>query len=275
MSDRKMPWGEEAPLIEPTELPGWILHEDDQLLILNKPGWVVCHPSKRGPWSSLVGAAREYTGLSAVHLINRLDRETSGVVVLGKNPAAASRMQRALERRETEKTYLAILTGHLEARREVSAALEPDPESTVTVRQRVGRTGGGQKAQTTFIPLVARGGYSLVKVIPHTGRKHQIRAHALWIGLPVVGDKLYGPDETLYLEFAEHGWTERHAAMLPLYRQALHCARMGFRVAFQDLIYHAPLPEDLREFALGRMGLAAEELQTLEEAIARGPASFA
>ena len=75
-------------MIEPGELRSWIIHDDDRLLVVNKPGDVVCHPSKHGPWSSLVGAAREHAGLGTIHLVFRLDRETSGVVVLAKDPLA-------------------------------------------------------------------------------------------------------------------------------------------------------------------------------------------
>ena len=91
--------GPTAPLIDPGDFPGWILHEDERLLVVNKPGLIVCHPSKNGPWSSLVGAAREYLGLPVVHLVFRLDRETSGVVVLAKDSATASQLQKATQRR--------------------------------------------------------------------------------------------------------------------------------------------------------------------------------
>jgi 23S rRNA pseudouridine1911/1915/1917 synthase len=100
-----------ARIIEPPELASWILHEDERLLVVNKPGDVVCHPSKHGPWSSLVGAAREHLGLDRVHLVFRLDRETSGVVVLAKDPRMASRLQTAMQDRRVGKRYLAVLTG--------------------------------------------------------------------------------------------------------------------------------------------------------------------
>ena len=99
-------------MIAPEEVPTWIVHEDDRLLVLNKPGDVVCHPSKAGPWSSLVGAAREYAHLAASHLIFRLDRETSGVVVLAKDPEMASRLQKAMQQRLVPKTYLANAQGY-------------------------------------------------------------------------------------------------------------------------------------------------------------------
>src|SRR3954470_21148200 len=100
-------------MIAPAELPSWIIFEDERLLVVNKPGDVVCHPSKAGPWSSLVGALREYANLPTVHLIFRLDRETSGVVVLAKDPKTASRLQVAMQERKVGKTYLAILCGEL------------------------------------------------------------------------------------------------------------------------------------------------------------------
>src|SRR5215510_6240470 len=102
-------------LIAPEDVPKWILYEDDRLLVGNKPGDVACHPSKAGPWSSLGGALREYTRLPVVHLVFRLDRETSGVVVRAKDAKMASRLQVAMQERKDGKSYLAILTGELRA----------------------------------------------------------------------------------------------------------------------------------------------------------------
>lgn len=253
------------PLIEPSAFRSWILHEDDRLLVVNKPGDVVCHPSKHGPWSSLVGAAREYLALPAVHLVFRLDRETSGVVVLAKDARTAARLQKAMQRRLVGKIYLAILEGDLPAPVTVNQPLGPDPASCVTVRTRVAPADspGAQAAATHFAPVAAGGGFTLVRVRLETGRKHQIRAHALWLGHAVVGDKLYGPDERLYLEFAQHGWTDRHAACLPLRRQALHCLAIDLRPAGEAHEFRAPLPEDLRAFCRERMGLDAEVMSRL------------
>ena len=100
-------------MITPGELASWVIHEDERLLAVDKPGDVVCHPSKHGPWSSLVGAAREHAGLDTVHLVFRLDRETSGVVVLAKDPQTARRLQTAMQERRVGKAYLAILTGEM------------------------------------------------------------------------------------------------------------------------------------------------------------------
>lgn len=254
-----------APLVAAAELRSWVLFEDERLLVIDKPGWLVVHPSKNGPWSSLAGAVREGLGLQTIRLIYRLDRETSGVILLAKDETTGSRLQKAGSRRQIGKAYVAILEGELAAAREVDLALGPDPSSDVTVRQRVVETGtaGAQEAQTVFTPLAVAGGFTLVGVQLLTGRKHQIRAHAEAMGHRVVGDKLYGPDATLYLEFATQGWTARHSALLPMTRQALHCAAIDLRPAGMDYLLRAPWPKDMARFAERAMNLPASEAQRL------------
>lgn len=237
-------------LIAAAEVGGWILHEDDELLVVDKPGDIVCHPSKAGPWSSLVGALREHTGLPTVHLIFRLDRETSGVVVLAKTAAMASRLQTALQRRRIGKRYQAILVGRLAREERVEQALGDDVSSPVFVKSAVVSAGEGKASVTIFRPLaISPGGdFTLADVSPETGRKHQIRAHAQWLGHPVVGDKIYGADARLYLEFIDTGWTESLATRLLLPRQALHCAEIDLRPAGLAWVFQAPLAADLRAF---------------------------
>lgn len=242
------PFGEEAPLIDLEDLKTWIIHEDDDLIVINKPGWVVCHPSKNGPLSSLVGACREYSGLDRLHLVSRLDRETSGIVLLAKHRKMARICQMAIEYRSVNKFYYVLLTGELAKEIYVDQPLAKDINSVIHVKQCVREDRTAQRAKTTFKPLHAENGYTLCEVELHTGRKHQIRAHAQWLGHTVVGDKIYGPDETLFLEFIEKGWTDRLAEQLPLKRQALHAARLEFIDDEFKATFSAPLPEDMREF---------------------------
>jgi 23S rRNA pseudouridine1911/1915/1917 synthase len=114
--------------------------------------------------------------------------------------------------------------------------------------------------------LAVRQGYTLVGVQLKTGRKHQIRAHAEWLGQRVVGDKLYGPDPDLYLEFALKGWTPRHSELLGMTRQALHCAAIDLRPAGLDYLLRAPWPADMARFAEKCMALPAGEAQRLLDA---------
>ena len=236
----------DVPLIDPADFRRWILHEDDQLLVMDKPALVICHPSKAGPASSLAGAARIHTGLATIHLVFRLDRETSGVLVLAKTPAMAARLQKAMERRRVGKSYLAILTGELTVPVTVDQPLGDDLGSPVFVKTAV--AADGRPSVTRFRPLAAAGGFTLVQVALESGRKHQIRAHSRWLGLPVVGDKIYGPDDRLYLDFIDHGWTDRLAAQLLLPRHALHCAEIDLRPAGLPFVFPAPLPADLQAF---------------------------
>jgi 23S rRNA pseudouridine1911/1915/1917 synthase len=239
------------------ELQGWIRYEDDRLLVVDKPGDVVCHPSKAGPWSSLVGAVREYTGLETVHLVFRLDRETSGIVVLAKEPRLASRLQRAMQERKVVKRYQAILVGALSESVTVDQPLGPDVSSPVFVKNAV--RPDGQRSVTHFVPVAQGGGFTLARVNLETGRKHQIRAHAQWLGYPVVGDKIYGPDARCYLEFIDHGFTPELAAKLLLPRQALHCWEIELGLPDLPPVLRAPLAPDLREFARARLGLTEWE----------------
>lgn len=253
------PFGEEAPLIDMEDFKGWIIEENEDLIVINKPGWVVCHPSKRGPMSSLVGACREYSGLECLHLVSRLDRETSGIVLIAKHRKMARICQMAIEHRWVNKFYYVLLTGELGEEVLVDQPLARDINSAIYVKQCVREDRTAQQAKTRFKPLFAKNGYTLCEVELYTGRKHQIRAHAEWLGYSVVGDKIYGLDETLFLEFIEKGWTERLAAHLPLKRQALHAARLEFVHDEFKATFTAPLAEDMREFCEGVMGMDLSE----------------
>lgn len=241
-------------MIAPAEVPGWIVYEDARVLVVNKPGDVVCHPSKAGPWSSLVGALREYAQLPTVHLVFRLDRETSGVVVLAKDAKMASRLQVAMQQRKVGKAYFAVMTGELPAPVLVDQPLGDDVSSPVFIKSAVVEAGteGAQRAVSHFTPLAARNGFTLARVVTETGRKHQIRAHAQWLGHSLVGDKIYGPDSRLYLDFIDHGWTDALAARLLLPRQALHCAEIDLRPAGLEHVFTAPLAEDMKRFCADR-----------------------
>lgn len=251
-----MPATEWGWRVTPAELESWILYEDGEILALDKPGLVVCHPSKHGPWSSLAGAVREHWKLSRVHLLSRLDRESSGVVVFAKRADTASRLQRAVTRRQVRSVYLAILRGELLQSVSVDRPLARDPGAQVSFKQRAVDPPAGAAAQTTFMPLVAGGGYTLARVLPRQGRLHQIRVHAACIGRPVVGDKLYGDGEEIYLTFLRHGYTASLAARLDLPRQALHRVEVDFQVLPR---FRAPFPPDLDGFC--RQHLPEQEYQ--------------
>lgn len=252
----------ETPLISEELLRSSIIFEDDDIVVVNKPGWFVCHPSKRGPWSSLVGATRELFGLDAIFLVGRLDRETSGVVLMAKNQSAGRSWQKALELKQVKRTYVAIVEGELKEEVHVAGFVGNDPDSKVFVKQRVTtKSRTSKKAETLFCPLYYGEGYTFVSVVTKTGRKHQIRLHAQSLGFPLVGEKLYGHDESYYLNFCESGWNPCWMNKLGMDRQALHARRFGY--LDQSKVFEAEIPYDLMSFLVNRMDFQSDKMKKL------------
>jgi 23S rRNA pseudouridine1911/1915/1917 synthase len=241
-------------MITPEELVSWVISKDDDVLVLNKPAHVLSHPSKHGPWSSLVGASRTWLGAGTLHMVSRLDRETSGLIVLARRPEVGSLLQKAMAERLVRKRYLAVLAGSLKERVLVEQPIGPDPLSSFVARQWV-VPNTGRAARTWFEPIARSRDYTLVSVRPETGRRHQIRVHASWMGHAVLGDKLYGPDATLMPEFIRDGFTERLRRQLILDRHALHACELTFDPRVWPHQYEAPLTSDLQEFLLNEFGL--------------------
>src|ERR1017187_3711792 len=156
-----------------------LVREDNELLVINKPAGLVCHPTKTDEHSSLIGRVRLHLGNSVrPHLVNRLDRETSGIVIVAKNPETAGELGKLLESRAIEKEYLAIVHGDVRDEHGIiNAPLGKDERSSVAIKDCV-RTDGAA-AQTEFWVerrfKRAEEQFTLLRVMPRTGRKHQIR----------------------------------------------------------------------------------------------------
>jgi 23S rRNA pseudouridine1911/1915/1917 synthase len=220
-----------------------VLYEDDGLLVVNKPAGLVCHPTKTDELSSLISRARLYLGKqSRPQLVNRLDRETSGVTVVAKDEAAARELRRLWERRQVEKEYLAIVHGHVrEDSGLIDAALGKDEQSRVAIKDCV--RSDGAPARTRYRVEKRFGAFSLIKLYPETGRKHQIRIHVAHISHPIVGDKLYGGDEDLYLALVEGRLTDQQRQELILPYQALHASEVRLAWRGEERAFRAK-PEE-------------------------------
>ena len=208
-----------------------ILFEDADLLVVNKPAGLVCHPTKGDEYSSLISRARLYQPGGSLHLVNRLDRETSGVLVIAKNSAAAGELGKSWESRAVEKEYLALVHGWPAADTGVlDGPLGKDLNSTVAVKDCVRPDGAPSVTAYTVERRFMREGkpFARVRVQPRTGRKHQIRIHLAQAGHPIVGDKIYGGDEDCYLALVQDRLTEAHRARLLLANQALHAVTLRF-----------------------------------------------
>ena len=264
----------ESPLL----LDFKIIDETDDYAVVDKPPFLLIHPTKpdgtRTLWQELRGLfAFEIAAGGQVSIVNRLDRETSGLVLIAKKAESARRFGLLMQRRQLKKEYLAIVYGWPEWENTlVDAALDRQGkhrDSAIWLKQMIHPYGAPAqsefKVERRFIrsigtarPQPARRGeaaplenaqksdkFSLIRAIPHTGRTHQIRVHLSSIGHPIVGDKIYGPDERLYLHFIETGWTSELECELFLPRHALHSARLTIE---GDREWNSPLPQDLAEF---------------------------
>jgi 23S rRNA pseudouridine1911/1915/1917 synthase len=238
--------------------PFQIIAEGEDYLVVNKPPFLLVHPSKPCHEQTLWHYLRELLAYELVcggqiSIVNRLDRETSGVVLVATRHESARRFSQAMARREARKEYVALVWGWPAAEEwEVDAPLLRQGErqpSLIYLKQMVHPDGA--PARTVFRverrfsrPDGAR--FSVVEARPVTGRMHQIRVHLAHSGHAVVGDKIYGPDELCYLEFIETGWTPALAARLLLPRHALHSTLL-------EMPEHAPWraewPADWRNFS--------------------------
>jgi len=245
-----------------------VLFEDETLLVIDKPANLPVHPAGKYYFNTLLVHLRSqgYTAPmdanKEFYLVHRIDKETSGILVLTKTSETSAHLCDQFSGRTVKKTYLAIVKGvPKEKEFTVKFPLGRDPQSKIRLKMtHIEEANGGLNAETEFKCLDSFSGYSLIECHPHTGRQHQIRIHLALSGYPIVGDKLYGLTEseayTLFEDpYLKDGALERMIspetqAKLILERHALHAHAIDFihPVTNKSLRLQAPLTKDLVDF---------------------------
>jgi 23S rRNA pseudouridine1911/1915/1917 synthase len=228
---------EPAPRLQPEDIPLNVVYEDGDVLVIDKPAGLTVHPAPGHPGHTLANAIlsrlpglAEDAGSLRPGLVHRLDRDTSGLLVVAKNRPAQANLSDQFKARTVSKTYLVLVRGRLSPESGIiEANIGRDPRN----RQRMAVVAGGREARTGYRVVRHIRDYSLLEIKPETGRTHQIRVHLAAIGHPVAGDATYGV-KSPYLE-----------------RQFLHASKLGFRLPSTGryVEFESPLPADL-ELAL-------------------------
>ena len=232
-----------------------VLWEDEDALAVDKPPMLTVHPAGRHLTGTLIQkvhahyGARELPRSARPRLCHRLDRETSGVILIGKHPRAHSTLMLQFENRQVEKEYLAIVQGSptLDGGM-VDSDIGPARASSIGIKMTT--CADGLESRTDWSVVSRHPGCTLVSCRPYTGRQHQIRVHMESIGHPLVGDKLYGPDEQYFQKAADGTLTDEDLAALELPRQALHNHRLVFTSPStgERIEVRSPLARDLEVF---------------------------
>jgi len=255
---------------EAESIPLDILYEDADVIAVNKPAGMTVHAGAGTSRGTLVnallgrGQALSQSG-DALRpgIVHRLDKDTSGIILVAKTDAAHATLSEAFRQREIKKTYIALVQGLLKEDHgtiDLAIARDPKRRTRMTARRSI-VLGNAREARTDWRVLARIGTTSLLEVQLHTGRTHQIRVHFSSLRHPVVGDTLYGAAAQLRIG---------KISLAPLHRNFLHAAKLGFAQpragAWIDL--RAPLPQDLHTFLQSLASAAGESLERIDAALA-------
>jgi 23S rRNA pseudouridine1911/1915/1917 synthase len=233
----------------PENIPLEILYEDDELVVVNKPAGMVVHPAAGAPSGTLANALAHHfqelssrAGATRPGIVHRLDRDTSGLIVVAKTEESHENLSDQFRAREVFKSYVALVHGQVATESgRIDQPLARDPRH----RTRMAVVRGGRPALSLYKVRQSAERFTLLDVEIKTGRTHQIRVHLQWLKHPVVGDKVYGEGRDKSVQDVRV-----RAALTALNRQFLHAGQLGFRHprSLEQLRFNAPLPPELETF---------------------------
>jgi len=219
----------------PEDIPLDIIYEDETLLVVNKPAGMVVHPALGHTSGTLVNAVlghcpdiAEVGGADRAGIVHRLDKDTSGLILVAKDDETRAALQRQFKRRQVTKTYLALVEDQMQPREGI---IEASIGRNKRQRKKMAVVKHGREARTMYRAVEYFDDHTLLEVRPHTGRTHQVRVHLAWMGFPIVGDSVYG----------------RRRQRLLKSRHFLHAASLRFThpATGEEVEFKAPLPPEL------------------------------
>ena len=254
----------------PEDIPLDVLYEDEHIVVINKQADMIVHPGKGNYGGTLAGALQfhfdqlsDVAGRFRPGIVHRLDRDTSGVMVVAKNNQVHNNLSGQFEQREVTKEYRAIVWGVVELDSDwIETSMRVNPKHRE--KMMVCEPGGNAREAATFYEVLERfDGFTYVKLLPKSGRTHQLRVHMQHLGHPVVADRLYGGRSEL--KVSDLALQEKPAEdEILITRQALHAFRLEFRhpQSGQPHAFEAPLPEDMqRTLSVLRQKPTAEDTE--------------
>ncbi|MCE9598875.1 MAG: RluA family pseudouridine synthase [Spirochaetia bacterium] len=225
-----------------------VIFENDEAVVISKPPNLPVHPSGIYFKNTLVSVLRDLWPSNPPRMVHRLDRETSGCMLLAKSSSGAARLQKQFLSGKIRKEYLVIVFGDFPDYLDASGFLSPAGRP---VRKKLKFTyessPGSLSARTEFTRVAKAGQASLIRARLHSGRMHQIRATLCSLGFPLVGDRLYGVDDSLYLKLVHDQETPEDVARLGMDRTALHSNLLEFESEGKQQIACAPMPDDMEQ----------------------------
>lgn len=225
---------DETQDIAPEDIPVDVVFEDEDLIIVNKPPFMVVHPTKSHQEGTLANGVMNYfkkTGQKCIiRLVNRLDRDTSGLIIIAKSQFAHQAMAKKLDANEIEKYYIAVVEGFMEGAGTIDLPIDREFPDSIKRKVMV----SGQRAVTHYKVLSSDNDISVVAIRLETGKTHQIRVHFSHIGHPIIGDTLYGKESTL------------------IKRQALHAYMLRFNSIRENkhIAIKTKIPDDMQQFII-------------------------